>query len=90
MLEEHHKHLQIIAYSVCAHAESLQSCLTLGNPMDWSPPRSSVHGILQARILAWVAMPSSRRIFPTQPMSPVSPALAGKFLTAEPPGNIKF
>ena len=28
--------------------------------MDWSPPGSSVHGILQARILEWVAMPSSR------------------------------
>ena len=38
----------------------LQSCLTLCNPMDCSPPGSSVHGILQARILEWVAMPSSR------------------------------
>ena len=36
------------------------SCLTLGDPMDCSPPGSSVHGILQARILEWVAMPSSR------------------------------
>ena len=35
------------------------SCLTLCNPMDYSPPGSSVHGILQARILEWVAMPSS-------------------------------
>ena len=43
-----------------AHAKSLQSCLTLCNPMDCSPPGSSVHGILQARILEWVAMPSSR------------------------------
>ena len=33
------------------HAESLKSCLTLCNPMDCSPPGSSVHGILQARIL---------------------------------------
>ena len=40
--------------------QSLQSCLTLGDPMDCSPPGSSVHGILQARILEWVAMPSSR------------------------------
>ena len=40
--------------------QSLQSCLTLCNPMDCSPPGSSVHGILQARILEWVAMPSSR------------------------------
>ena len=34
---------------------SFQLFLTLCNPMDWSPPGSSVHGILQARILAWVA-----------------------------------
>ena len=38
----------------------LQLCPTLCNPMDCSPPGSSVQGILQARILAWVAMPSSR------------------------------
>ena len=44
----------------CVHAKSIQSCLTLCNPMDWSPPGSSVYGILQARILEWVAMPSSR------------------------------
>ena len=37
-----------------------QLCLTLCDPMDCSPPASSVHGILQARILEWVAMPSSR------------------------------
>ena len=43
---------------VCA--KSLQSCPTLCNPMGWSPPGSSVHGILQARILGWVAKPSSR------------------------------
>ena len=37
-----------------------QSCLTLCNPMDCSPPGSSIHWILQARILEWVAMPFSR------------------------------
>ena len=37
-----------------------QSCLSLCNPMDCSPPGSSVHGILQARILEWVAIPFSR------------------------------
>ena len=37
-----------------------QSCPTLGNPVDCNPPGSSVHGILQARILEWVAMPSLR------------------------------
>ena len=37
-----------------------QSCLTLCESMDWSPPGSSVHGILLARILEWVAIPFSR------------------------------
>ena len=46
--------------SVCVYAESLQSCPTLCDPIVCSPPGSSVRGILQARILAWVAMPSSR------------------------------
>ena len=41
-------------------AQSLQSCPTLCNPMDCSPPGSSVHEILQARILEGVAIPSSR------------------------------
>ena len=43
---------------VCMCAQSLQSCLTPCNPVDYSPG-SSVHGILQAKILEWVAMPSS-------------------------------
>ena len=44
----------------CTCAQSLQSCPTLSDLMDYNPPGSSVHGILQARILEWVAMPSSR------------------------------
>ena len=44
-------------------AKSLQSCPTLCDPMDCSPAGSSVHGILQARILEWVAMPFSRGSF---------------------------
>ena len=44
----------------CVHAKSLQSCPTLRDSMDCSPPGSSVHGILQARILEWVAIPFSR------------------------------
>ena len=44
----------------------LLPCPALGDPVDCSPPGSSVHGILQARRLEWVAMPSSRGIFPTQ------------------------
>ena len=45
---------------MCTRARA-QSCPTLCNPMDCSPPGSSVHGIPQARILEWVALPSSRR-----------------------------
>ena len=48
----------VLSAQVCA--KSLQSCLTLCDPMDCSPPGSSVDGILQARILQWVAMPCSR------------------------------
>ena len=42
------------------HIPTFQLYLTLWNPMDCSPPGSSVHGIFQATILKWVAMPSSR------------------------------
>ena len=47
-------------YSLCVHAKLLQSSLTLFDPMDCSPPGSSVHGILQARTLEWVAISFSR------------------------------
>ena len=49
-----------------------QLCLTLCDPMDCTPPGSSVPAPLapQARILEWVAMPSSRGIFPTQGSNP--------------------
>ena len=62
----------------------LQVCLTLCNPMDFNPPGSSVHGILQARILELVAISSSRRS--SQPrdatdMFLMSFALAGGFFT---------
>ena len=51
--------------------------------MDCSPPGSSVHGILQARILEWVAIPSSRGSSNPgiEPASFISPALAGIFIT---------
>ena len=52
-----------VCVCVCARArvcKSLLSCPTLCDPMDGSSSDSSVHGILQARILEWVAMPSSR------------------------------
>ena len=57
------RNYSIYLLALCVHAKSLQSCPTLCNPMDCSPPGSSVHGILQARLLEWstLAMPSSRR-----------------------------
>ena len=45
--------VQYITGEACMSAKSLQSCLTLCDPMDYSPPGPSVHGILQARILYW-------------------------------------
>ena len=44
----------------CMNSQALQKRLALYDPMDRGPPDSSVQGILQMRILQWVAMPSSR------------------------------
>ena len=64
-------------------AQSFQPCLTLYDCVDYSLPGSSVHGILQARILAWVAIPPPGDL-PNpgvKPTSPASPALqAGSLL----------
>ena len=49
----------LISQNLCVCAQLLQSCLTLCDPVDCSPPGSSIHGILQARVLKWVAMPFS-------------------------------
>ena len=57
--------LEVWACDLMHRAKLLQSCTILCDPVDCSPPGSSVHGILQARILEWVAMPSSRG--PSQP-----------------------
>ena len=74
-------HLYVCA---CMHAQSLQSRPTLCDPMDCSPPGSAVHGILQARILEWVAMPFSRDLpdLGIEPVFLMSPELAGGFLTS--------
>ena len=49
----------VFAYiaAAAAAAKSLQSCPTLRDPMDCSPPGSSLHGTFQARVLEWVAIP---------------------------------
>ena len=57
--------------------------------MDCSQPGSSVHGIIQERILEWVAISSSRDLSNPgiKPVSPASPVLAGGFFNTEPPGK---
>ena len=55
-----------------------QSCLTLYNPMDCSPAGSSIHGILQARILEWVAIPFSRGSF--QPRDQIKVSCIGSWV----------
>ena len=59
----HYFKVKLILYvcvCVCVCTKSLQSCLTLCDPRDCSPPGSSVHGIFQARILEWIAVPCFR------------------------------
>ena len=68
----------------CTCAKLLQSCLTLCNPMDYSPPGSSVHGFLQARILGCVAMPFSKGIFLTQGPNSLLHCQAGSLPLAPP------
>ena len=48
--------LQCFHWVLCMHAKLVQSCPTLCDPMDCSPPGSPVHGILQATMLEWVAI----------------------------------
>ena len=66
-----------------------QSCLTLYDPMDCSPPGSSVHRILQARILKWVAMPSFRGSFWPRNWTQVSCifCIVVRFFIIEPQGK---
>ena len=72
--------LMVLYVCACMHAKSLQLCLTLCNPMDCSQPGSSVHRVLQARILGWVAMPFSRGSSWLRDWNWVS-CIAGKFFT---------
>ena len=64
-----------------------QLCLIVCDLMDCSPPDSSVPGILHARILDQVAIPSPGDL-PNPGIKPASPALPGSFFITEPPGKL--
>ena len=73
----------VVIFMCMLCAQSLQSFLTLCDPMDRSPPGSSVHGLLRARMLEWIALTSSVDL-PNpgiEPTSLKSPLLAGSFFT---------
>ena len=85
---------------VKSESEVAQSCPTLNDPMDCSPPGSSVHGIFQVPLSMeisrqecwrreWVAFPFSRG-FPDPGIKPGSPALQADSLLSEPPGKPMF
>ena len=71
--------------SMKSESEISQSCPTLCNPVDCSPPSSSVHGILQARIVEWIAISFSRGIFPTWGLNPGLPHCRQTLYCLEPP-----
>ena len=79
----------ILIIGECMHAQSLQLYVTLHECMDCSLPGSSVHGIIQARILEWVAMPSFRRSSQSRDETwthvSCGSCTADGFFTAEPP-----
>ena len=77
----------ILGLMLCVSAKLLQSCLTLCDPMDCSPPGLSVHGILQARVLEWVAIFLLQGDLPHPGIEPRSPAFQADALTSEPPGK---
>ena len=79
----------ILCVRACMCAKSLQLHLTLFDPMDCSPSGSSVHEILQARILGWVAMSLSRGSSWSRDRNHVlmSPAVAVGFFTSSADGE---
>ena len=76
--------VQFVEMGLLYCVKLLQSCLTLCDPMDCSQPGSSVHGILQARILDWLLCPPPGDLpyLGIEPMSLTSPALVGGLFTS--------
>ena len=68
-------------------AQLFWSCLTVYDCVDCGPPGASVHGILQARIMEWVAMPSSRESSPPRDGTHIS-CIASGFFTAATTGDV--
>ena len=75
-----------VCVCMCVHSVA-QACLTLCDPMDWSPPGSSVHGILQARIRERVAFPSPGDLLKPR-IKPRSPALRAESLSLSHLGSL--
>ena len=69
-----------------SESEVAQSCLTLCDPMDCSPPGSSIYGILLQEYWSGVPFPSPRDL-PDTGIEPRSPALEADALLSEPPGK---
>ena len=74
-----------VTFTLCVLV--IQSCLTLCDTMDGSPPGSSVHGTSRARILTWVAFSSPRNL-PDPGIKLGSPALQADSLLPKPPGKL--
>ena len=81
-----HNSYTTYVYDCMQACSVVQSCPTLCNPTDCSPPGSSIHGILQARILEWVVICSSRGSSWPRDWTQVS-WVTDRFLTTEPPGK---
>ena len=80
-----HKYLDIELWGCIVKVKVTQLCSTLCDLMDYSLPGSSVHGILQARLLGWVAVPFSRRSSRPRDQTWVS-HIEANCLSSEPPG----
>ena len=79
---------------LCVVVQPLSHVRLFCDPMDYSLPGSSVHGIFQERILKWVAISFSGAGgggggLPNPGIEPESPALTGRFFTPEPPGVVQ-
>ena len=81
-----------VCVCVCVRARALCSVMSLCDPMDYSPPGSSVHGVLQARIVGWFAISSSRGSSRSRDRTHSSciSCIAGEFFTTELPGKLNI